>query len=127
MEQEREEGKEGGEESLPSLAKKLPSTATSRKLKAHINRAKPDCKQSVIQALFRLYQVRTKTQEVFSSFMLAEVCSNFLHLFVLVPNQKMKYNKQIKEDFVWEIMGDYFTGIFKCVSRTSLTVLNSSC
>lgn len=59
--------------------------------------------------------------------MLADACSIFLHLFVLVPNQKMKYNKQIKEDFDLEIMEDYFTGVFKCVSSTSLTVLNSSC
>lgn len=87
------------EKSLLSLAKKLRSIATSRKLKAHINRAKPDCKQSVIHTLFRLYQVRTKTQEVFSSFILAEACSIFLHIFVLVPNKKIKYNKQIKEDF----------------------------
>lgn len=126
MRQGREEAKKGGEESLLSLAKKLPSIATSRKLKAHINRAKPDYKQSVIQALFRLYQVRTETQEVFFSFMLAEACSIFVHLFVLVPNQKMKYNKQIKEDFDWKIMGDYFTGVFKCVSTTSLTMLSSS-
>lgn len=127
VEQGMEEVREGGEESLLSLAKKLASIATSRKLKAHINRAKPDWKQSVIQALFKLCQVRTETQEVFSSFMLAEACSILLHLFVRVPNQKMKYNKQIKEDFDWKIMGDYFSGVFKCVSSTSLSVLKSSC
>lgn len=120
--QGREELKEGEKERLLSLAKKLPSIATSRKLKAHINRAKPDYKQSVIQALFRLCQVRTETQEVFSSFMLAEACSIFLHLFVLMPNQKMKYNKQFKKDFDWKIMGDY---VFKCVSSSSLTGFNS--
>lgn len=81
--QGREEVKEGEEERLLSLAKKLPSIATSRKLKAYINRAKPDYKQSVIQALFRLCQSEQKHRKYFPHLCwLKHVAFFFTYLFL---------------------------------------------